>query len=531
MKKIRITLFVLLLLPLIAQARTMKVFGTLTDTDGKPVQGVTVSDGFTAVQTDAKGFYSFVRNEAAYYVHYSIPSYCEVPLRYGSPSFFTKLDRDSVYNFVLKRNPKGVESRFNLFFMADPQCQNVDQVRRFHNETVQDMRKMVEKTDAPSYGITLGDIAYTEGEYNTTYILPMMREEMKKESIGIPVFQTIGNHDFIYEGLALNPQNPTPKVRYARQFEDEFGPVNYSWNRGKTHIVSMNSVMYTKLNNGAAYTGGFTDEELEWLRQDLQFVPKDYLLVFCCHNPFYDIKNRDAVLGILAQFPHCNIYTGHIHTNTCYEYPKGIKEYNLAAASGCWWWSRNNADGTPNGYSVVGIDGGKVVSQLWKSTGFAEDHQIRIYQGDCVFGGKYERFQMPYKKNEILANVFAWDDDWKVEVYENGKLMGEMKHLPVTKDYSPEANTSKDWWAIGYNVGVVGRGHIGTSHRKNYCGNCSHMFYYKKKKANGQIKVVATDAFGRRYESSEIMSGDAMNPASHIYDEAVPPKYEPLPGW
>ena len=100
----------------------MKVFGTVTDMQNRPVQGVTVSDGFTAVQTDANGKYAFVRNEAAYYVHYSVPADCEVPMRYGIPCFFRKLDRDSVYNFHVIRKEGAIEKRLNIFFVADSQC-------------------------------------------------------------------------------------------------------------------------------------------------------------------------------------------------------------------------------------------------------------------------------------------------------------------------------------------------------------------------------------------------------------------------
>lgn len=217
----------------------MKVFGTVTDMQNRPVQGVTVSDGFTAVQTDANGKYAFVRNEAAYYVHYSVPADCEVPMRYGIPCFFRKLDRDSVYNFHVIRKEGAIEKRLNIFFVADPQCQNPHHVRRLHEETVPDMREHAKSLQGSNYAISLGDIGYTEGEFNTNYILPMMREEMREENLGMKMFQTNGNHDQIYDGLALNTQNPLPMQRYLRMFEDLFGPTDYSWNRGQVHFLSL----------------------------------------------------------------------------------------------------------------------------------------------------------------------------------------------------------------------------------------------------------------------------------------------------
>ena len=68
-----------------------EVKGTVTDTDGKPIAGVAVSDGFTVVLTDAEGKYCFPRVPAAYYVFVSVPAAYEVPLRQGQPCFFKKL--------------------------------------------------------------------------------------------------------------------------------------------------------------------------------------------------------------------------------------------------------------------------------------------------------------------------------------------------------------------------------------------------------------------------------------------------------
>ena len=516
-----------------AGARTMKVFGTVTDMQNRPVQGVTVSDGFTAVQTDANGKYAFVRNEAAYYVHYSVPADCEVPMRYGIPCFFRKLDRDSVYNFHVIRKEGAIEKRLNIFFVADPQCQNPHHVRRLHEETVPDMREHAKSLQGSNYAISLGDIGYTEGEFNTNYILPMMREEMREENLGMKMFQTNGNHDQIYDGIALNTQNPLPMQRYLRMFEDLFGPTDYSWNRGQVHFISVNNVMYDVLNKANKYHGELTKEQLEWIRQDLSFVPVNKLVIFCCHIPIWGCKNTEPLLKMLSQYPNCYIYSGHIHANRPKNLPHNIKEYNLAAASGCWWWSCINADGVPNGYQVVNIEGNRIINQYWKSTGYPTSYQMRLYRGDCVFGGKYERCELPYGKKVILANVFGWDSDWKVEVYENGKLMGEMEHINPEggRSLHPSLTSSQDWWAIGYHCGVVGRGNIGGSNRNSYIPVCTHLFKYTLKKANADIKVIATDPYGNKYEETKVISGSAFDPDNRMYDIATPPTYPVDPVW
>ena len=514
-----------ILIAMTVQSRTMKVMGTITDEKGKPAPGVVVSDGFSVVETDYQGRYSFVRHDAAYYVYYSIPADCEVPMQYGIPAFYSKLDRDSVYNFRLKRMQKGIQKRFSLFFIGDPQCQNMYHLSRFHKETTRDIKNFCSSLSMPCYGITLGDIAYTEGEFNTNYILPLMKEEMKEQNIGMPVFQTVGNHDHIYNGLATNEQNPTAMYRFKRMFEDIFGPVNYSWNRGNVHIISMDNVMYDSLNKANKYHGEFTKEQLQWLKKDLASVSKDKLIILCAHIPVYRTRNCSHVLDILKEFQHKVFFSGHIHTNSCHIHRDGTKEYNLASASGCWWWSRICGDGSPNGYKVVTIDGSTIVNQIWKGTGCDKNFQIRLYRGNSAFGGKHERCQLPYGKNVILANVFAWDSDWKVKVYEDGVCQGEMKKIPFMgeSDTIPSLTSCKDWWAIGYHTGVIGRGHIKGSRRRSYINTCNHLFIYNMKRANAHIKVVATDPYGNTYSQDQLIEGNAFLPGNKIYESAIPP--------
>ena len=186
-----------------------EVKGRVTDTDGKPVAGVVVSDGIQVVLTDAEGKYCFPRIPEAYYVFISIPSEYEIPIRQGQPVFFKKLEDRPAYNFVLKPLKGGPEKDFNLFLMADPQCQWIWHVKRLRQEGIADIKAYARKCKGPDYAITLGDIAYSEGHRNTNYLLPVIRSEFDAGKVGMPVFQTIGNHDHEYPLTALEEGSPT----------------------------------------------------------------------------------------------------------------------------------------------------------------------------------------------------------------------------------------------------------------------------------------------------------------------------------
>ncbi|MBO5771457.1 MAG: calcineurin-like phosphoesterase C-terminal domain-containing protein [Alistipes sp.] len=525
MKKLLIILVALFAVSTVAQASSHDVSGTIRTVKGAPIEGVVVSDGYTVVATNAEGFYSFDRHPEASYVYYSLPAEYEVPLRQGHPCFYKKLTDDRVYDFVLRPMKGGVEKNFHLFFLADPQCQNLRHVHRFRSETAPDVRQMAKKCKYNCYAISLGDIVYSEGPRNANYLMPMIKNEMAAENLGMPMFQTIGNHDCDYEPVSLNNRNSNATVRLQRMFEATFGPIDYSWNRGDVHIVSMNDIVYDDITNFKKYHGDFTDKQVEWLREDLKYVSKDKMVILCVHIPvehFRKSKNNKAVLAMLSEFANCRIVSGHTHYMRHFTHANGIREHILAAASGCWWWSRNNGDGAPNGYAIFDIKGNQVADDIYKGVGFDKSYQLRLYRGDATVGGKHESPTLPFGPDKLLANVWYANKDWKVEVYENGKLTGEMKRMkpsPFRDDEHPSLTSSKDWWAICYHTGVVGRGHRKGSTRRNYCSPNHHMYIYTMKDPSAKIKVVATDSKGRKYTCDHVITGQE-------YDLAAPPVYQ-----
>lgn len=72
-------------------------------------------------------------------------------------------------------------------------------------------------------------------------------------------------------------------------------------------------------------------------------------------------------------------------------------------------------DGTPQGYGVYEVDGNQV-KWYYKSAGPPKDYQFRSYAA-----GTSKEFP-----KDIIANVWNWDKNWKVEWLENGKVMGTM---------------------------------------------------------------------------------------------------------
>lgn len=496
--------------------------GIITYNDGTPAAGVSVSDGFTVVQTASDGSYSLKPHKDTWYIYYSLPADCMAMVNSkGHPQFYTKYEPERfVYNFTLTKNAGGKESKFALFCLADPQCSSEASRKRFQTESVPHIKALAESKGIPCYGVTLGDIVSSGDSKDTNPHLPYMRDHMSKSKTGIPIYQTMGNHDYLY----FNPSQPieadetssTYNIKAQRLFEDIFGPINHSWNRSDAHIVCMRDMLWNSNSKGGDYSLGFSDEQYEWLKQDLSFVPKDKLVILCVHIPLVNStkKNVQKVIALLAQYQEAHIMAGHTHyTRNEPTLSSGVYEHVHGAVCGAWWHSNTNGDGTPNGYGVYDIEGNKIVNWYYQgvNTGMNDrDYQIRLYRGNHKSGGKYEYFAQQHGDGVLLANIFNADDSWTIKVYEDGVYSGIMSKIPYKKEEptkgtgidnptKPSVKSSQDWWAIGYLVGVKNRS------RSSYFTSCFHLYKYTLKNKNAAVRVEATDHFGRTYSSSTII--------------------------
>ena len=508
------------------------VSGYVRYSDGTPAVGVAVSDGISVAKTDENGKYSFTAKQDTWYIYYSVPADCQVPINnYGQPAFFTKYEPGkSGYSFTLNKLPNGKERNFALFCLADPQCKNSTQRNRFTKESVPDIKAHAAEKGVPCYGVTLGDVSYSEGSRNCVSQMPYLRDHMAKSKIGMPVFQTMGNHDYTYfygtdNPISADETSSTYNMKAQRAFEEVFGPIDYSWNRGDVHIVCMRNMQWNSTTDAANYSMGFTDVQYNWLRKDLELVPKDKMVILCVHIPFASYPTRtnvQNVLNLLKQFKEAHIMSGHTHyhRNEPSVSNSSVYEHVHAAVCGTWWYSRVNGDGCPNGYGVYDITGNTIKNWYYKGVNEGmndRDYQLRLYRGNMKCGGKYDYIALQHGSGVILANVFNADASWTVKVYENGVYSGDMTKMTPSGSspaYSedknnpskPASSSSQDWWAIGYHVGVVGRGNSKVGgNRSSYLTSCHHMYKYTLKDKTASVRVVATDRFGRSYSCSEFV--------------------------
>ena len=160
-----------------------EVLGKVVYDDGKPAVGLKVSDGFSIVVTDEKGEYRFeTAGKPVKYIYISYPSDARISVAVeGVLDFYQKYQSSKhVYDFTLKRQP--VEQKFAIFALADPQAhyetrgtQKKADTDRFALETVPAVNAQIAMQNIPCYGISLGDIAYSEGSRDSSPSIEIMK--------------------------------------------------------------------------------------------------------------------------------------------------------------------------------------------------------------------------------------------------------------------------------------------------------------------------------------------------------------------
>lgn len=526
-----------------AAGRESVVYGTVTFDDGSAAPGIAVSDGFSVVRTDEAGHYSLTTvGGDVRYIYVSLPSNAKVNLNSdGQPDFFKVYDSSvSEYDFILTKASS--ENKFMLFALSDPQVhykarggkkentrQFYSDIERFAKESVPAINAELALQSLPCYSVCLGDLVYNEGNRNSTKAMPLMKAAIAR--LDVPVFNVMGNHDYTFfkkgEAIATD-ESSSINLLSQRSYESVFGPVNYSFERGDVHFVCMKDTYFKCTDTWAwdNYEGGFTDLQYEWLRQDLECVPKNKLIVLCIHVPLsYSTNgpNVEKVLSLLDGFDNAEIFSGDAHYQYGVQNVCGSRFFEKVHPTLCgqWWWSNIQGDGCPNGYLVYTFDGNRISDSFFIGVNEGmnrRSQQMRVYRGDLCFGGRYARFKYPHSSSDYFINVFNGDSRWRVKVYENGRYKGDARLMDATfdtfapiaegTDYDIPASSSMDWWATGYHIGVCGRGMNGTS----YYTHNFHMWRWKAGSRAKKLKFVALDPYGNEYVCTDIVSDGMMYP-------------------
>lgn len=292
MSKKGIVMVIILLAVLLAAAITVAVVfrtggpytGKVTEAEsGTPVAGVSVSDGRNVVKTDENGCFTLRGWRKTHFIMLTAPA------GYTAKTYAIRTDKAvESYDFTLEKSAVRDGAAHSFLQISDTEIGE--------NGTGEWLAhiKAVAETQNAAFLIHTGDICYEAG-------LKRHIEDMNTETMGLPVYYCIGNHDYV-DGA------------YGEElFESLYGPTWYSFEVGNVHYI------VTPFGRGADKLSRYSKRDcLLWLKNDLKNTDPNKKIVLFNHtqspSDTYILKSGGLTLDLKAYNLIAWVF-GHYHYN------------------------------------------------------------------------------------------------------------------------------------------------------------------------------------------------------------------------
>jgi hypothetical protein len=477
---------------------------------GEPgIEKVAVSNGREVVLSDKDGKYEipvgddniiFVVKPSGYSIPvnaHNQPQFYYIHKTHGSPelnysgvSATGKLPKSIDFGLF----PDTLAENFTMLVFGDPQPYTGKEMEYFYKGIVSELKGI----DNVEFGLSLGDLVGDDLELFQPY-----RDAVK--AVGVPWYNLMGNHDMNFDAKADSLSDET--------FERHFGPANYSFNHGKVHFIVLDDILYPDPRDGDGYWGGFREDQLAFVKNDLQYVPKDHLIVLAFHIPLkegesgdsFRDSDREKLFGLLKEYPHTLSLSAHTHIQNQYffgpedgwQQERRHHEYNVGTTSGDWYGGHFNEagvpvstmrDGTPKGYAFLSFEGNQY-SVRYKVAGESDDYQLNMYapkvlpQNEWLSAPLVVNFFMGSEQDSVFYRIDEreWQPMVFVQTYDPSYIymMQEWDFvdelLPGKRPSNPSESTHL--WMGRFN---------------------NHL-----EEGNHTIEVKATDMFGQEYRATK----------------------------
>ena len=520
------------------------IYGVV-ECDGKPVQGVAVSDGYQIVLTNKKGQYAITSEKRNGNVFITIPSGYEAVCVGDDvvPPFWAELNGDvksaERHDFALKavNNDKHV-----VVAAADIHIANHhNDLSNFRDVFIPQLKEEIEqyrKAGIPVYTFCLGDSTHEIYWYDYLFDIGDFRKLLAQIKYPTPLFNTMGNHD----NDGATPCDENTDFNATAKYRKAFGPTYYSVNIGKVHYVMLDNIHYINAPGGKKakgivgarnYTCDITPEQLAWLKKDLELVTdKSTPIVVGVHSPIYRYKNgmkgkinstlaepsASEFAALLQPFSNVHIISGHAHRNrTTYGCDDknqteiaNIIDHNIVAVSGSLWYSSGfggpmlGSLGEPAGCKIFTIDN-KDIKWYFNPTQLPAKEQFRCFDMNAVRdyfkrNGEVRVFidhfpeRTDYAEwetdNAVMIHVWDWANDWKIKVTENGKELKVTRKKAENPQMLVGLDIPNTLWLHKFDK------------KNNKRKMHPHMFHVVTSAPNTTIEVTVTDRFGNEYHQT-----------------------------
>lgn len=367
----------------------------LSDDDEDGLPGVMVTNGRDVVRTDAQGRYRLpafdnmtvsVTQPAGHQVpldEHNVPQfhYNHLPegspeLRYGGIEPTGPLP--SAINFPLVESEETAADTQSCVIAGDLQTYDEQEIEYARAGAIEDLS---ERHDHVGCGtLFVGDVV---GDDLSLY--PRIKE-LVSETNG-PARFLPGNHDLDFDAPSAEHSFDT--------FRAQLAPAYYSFDVGDVHVVALNTVDHpctaaedspegieehcADPTGSPAYNGRIDDDQLTWLRNDLDNVDRDKLVVVAGHIGLLNYADEGSPVHQVDQVRQVHellrgraavMLAGHSHTIENLKPGDDVEGWRdlfgveglpfphitVGAISGDWYSGEVGEDGYP---AAIGRDGGR----------------------------------------------------------------------------------------------------------------------------------------------------------------------------
>ena len=202
-----------------------------------------------------------------------------------------------------------------------------------------------------------------------------------EQDLGMKLYHTIGNHDCfgVYPSSGVGE---TDSLYGKKMYEERFGRTYYSFDHKGVHFIVLDSI---GILDDRAYEGRVDAAQLQWLANDLKTLSAAAPVIVSVHIPLVtafnsyvpvpatqpkhhglSVANAYEVIALFKGHNVLGVLQGHTHINETVTW-QGVPYITSGAVCGNWW--HGTRLGTPEGFTVVEVKGGKL-STRYETYGF-----------------------------------------------------------------------------------------------------------------------------------------------------------------
>lgn len=265
--------------------------------------------------------------------------------------------------------------QFTFIFITDIHLQP-------ERNAVEGFKKAIEEINKinPDFVITGGDLIYDAlgvSYERADSLFNLYNETIKL--INSPVYNTIGNHEI----FGWNEKSQVSRIHFEfgkKMYQNRIGKTYYSFDHKGVRFFILDSI--EEVPEGGKYYGFVSDEQIEWLEQELNEIDSLTPIIISTHIPLIttfsqikagSLKENERGLVIENSKVVLDLFTGHNLKLVLQGHLHYFEELNVqnkttfitgGAISARWWRGPN--DGMEEGFLIIKVKKDEITTEYFE---------------------------------------------------------------------------------------------------------------------------------------------------------------------